>query len=46
MWIDHMHAYVAKWGTLPRFSCFSLKGSHVRLKRMLRNSGGGGKLAA
>ena len=24
-----------------RFSCFSLEGSHVRLKRMLRNRGGG-----
>ena len=39
MWIDHMYAYVAKWGTLARFSCFSLEGSHVRLKRTLRNSG-------
>ena len=41
MWIDHMYAYVAKWGTLVRFSCFGLEG----LKRMLRNSGGG-KLVA
>ena len=40
-----MDAYVAKWGTLGMFSCFSLEGSHVRLKRMLRNNTGG-KLVA
>ena len=40
MWIDHMYAYVARWGTIANFSCFALEGSHVRLKRMLRNSGG------
>ena len=22
MWIHHMYAYVAKWGTFARFSCF------------------------
>ena len=38
-WIDPMYAYVAKWGTLGRLSCPSLHESHVRLKRMLRNSG-------
>ena len=27
-------------GTLARFSCVSLEGSHVRLKRTPRNSGG------
>ena len=40
MWVDHMYAYVARWGTIARFSCFALEGSHVRLKRLLRNSGG------
>ena len=34
-----MYAHVAKWGTLARFSCFSLEGSDVRLKRMVMNSG-------
>ena len=29
MWIEHMYAYVANWGTLARFSCFSLEGSHI-----------------
>ena len=40
MWIDHMYAYVARWGTIAKCSCFALEGSHVRLKRLLRNSGG------
>ena len=40
MCIDHMYAYVARWGTIAKFSCFALEGSHVRLKRLLRNSGG------
>ena len=40
MWIDHMYAYVARWGTIARFSCFALEGSHVRLKRLLGNRGG------
>ena len=44
MWIGHMYAYVARWGTIARFSCFALEGWHVRLKRLLRNSGGGGSL--
>ena len=39
MWIDHMNADMAKWGTSVMFSCFILDGSHVRLKKMLRNSG-------
>ena len=40
MRIDHMYAYVATWGTLGRFNGSHLEGSHVRLKRMGRNSGG------
>ena len=39
MWVHHMYAYVARWGTIARFSCFALEGSHVRLRRLLRNSG-------
>ena len=31
-----MYAYVARWGCIAKFSC----SSHVRLKRLLRNSGG------
>ena len=27
MWIDQMYAYVAKWGTLGRFSSFTLEGA-------------------
>ena len=41
MWVDHMYAYVAWWGTIARFGSFALEGSHVRLKRLLGNSGGG-----
>ena len=40
MWVDHMYAYVARWGTIAKFSCFALEGSNVRLKRLLRHSGG------
>ena len=40
MSIDHMYAYVARWGTIAKFSCFALEGSHVRLRRLLTNSGG------
>ena len=40
MWIDHMYAYVARWGTIVKFSCFALECSHVRLKRLLRKSWG------
>ena len=40
MWVDHMYAYVAGWGTIATFSCFALEGNHVRLKRLLKNSGG------
>ena len=40
MWIDHMYAYVAQWGTIAKFSFYALEGSHMRLKRLLRNSGG------
>ena len=40
MWMDHMYAYVARWGTIAKFSCLALEDTHVRLKRVLRNSGG------
>ena len=40
LWVDHMHAYACLWRTLARFGCFAVEGSHRRLKRMLRNSGG------
>ena len=40
MWIDHMFAYLCRWGTLARFNSFALEGSNVRLKRLLRNIGG------
>ena len=40
MWIDHMFAYVANWGILGRFSCFSLEGSHVWLNRVQRSGFG------
>ena len=35
-----MYAYVARWGTIAKFGCFVLEGSHVRRKRLLRNSRG------
>ena len=37
MWMDHMFAYLCRWGNLARFNCFALEGSHVRLKRLPRN---------
>ena len=40
MWINHMFAYLCRWGTLARFNCFALEGSRVRTKRLLRNIGG------
>ena len=40
MWIGHMFAYLCRWGTLARFSCFALEGSHTQLKRLVRKSGG------
>ena len=40
LWINHMYFFAKKWRTLSKFSCFALEGSHRRLKRMLRNSGG------
>jgi hypothetical protein len=40
MWVDHMYAYVARWGTIARFSCFALEGSHVRLNGCLGIVGG------
>ena len=40
LWVDHVWAYAARWRMLARFSCFAMEGSHRRLKRMLRNSGG------
>ena len=39
-WIDHMHFFARKWRTLSKFFCFAMEGSHRRLKRTLRNSGG------
>ena len=40
LWIDHMYYFAKKWRMLSKFSCFAMEGSHRRLKRMLRNSGG------
>ena len=40
LWIDHMYYFAKKWRMLSKFSCFTMEGSHRRLKRMLRNSGG------
>ena len=40
MWIDHMFACLCRWGTLAKFNYFALEGSHVQLKRLIRNSGG------
>ena len=40
MWIDHTYAYVARWGTIAKYTCFAFEGSRVRLKRLLRNSRG------
>ena len=40
LWIDHMYYFAKKWRILSKFSCFAMEGSHRRLKRMLRNSGG------
>ena len=39
MWIDHMFAYLCRWGTLATFNCFAFQGSHLRLKRLLWNCG-------
>jgi hypothetical protein len=44
LWVDHLYAFARKWRTLARFACFVVEGSHRRLKRMLRNSGGVGML--
>ena len=40
LWIDHLYYFAKKWRILSKFSCFAMEGSHRRLKRMLRNSGG------
>ena len=40
LWIDHMYCFANKWRILSKFSRFAMEGSHRRLKRMLRNSGG------
>ena len=40
LWIDHMYYFTKKWRILSKFSCYAMEGSHRRLKRMLRNSGG------
>ena len=39
-WIDHMYFFARQWRSRYKFSCFAMEGSHRRLKRMLRNSGG------
>lgn len=44
LWVDHLYAFAREWRTLSRFACFVVEGSHRRLKRMLRNSGGVGVL--
>ena len=40
LWIDHMYFFALQCRTPSKFSCFAMEGSHRRLKRMLRNSGG------
>ena len=40
LWIDHMYFFARQWRNLSKFSCFAMKGSHRRLKRMWRNSAG------
>ena len=40
LWIDHMYFFARTWRILSKFSCFAMEGSHRRLKRMLRHSGG------
>ena len=40
LWIDHMYYFAKKGRILSKFSCSAMEGSHRRLKRMLRNSGG------
>ena len=35
-----MYFFASQWGTLSKFSCFAMEGSHRRLKRMLRKSRG------
>ena len=40
VWIDHMYFFARKWRILSKFSCFAMEGSHHKLKRTLRNSGG------
>ena len=38
--IDRMYFFAKKWRIVSQFSCFAMDGSHRRLKRMLRYSGG------
>ena len=40
LWIDHMYYFAKKWRILSKFSRLAMEGSHRRLKRMSRNSGG------
>ena len=40
LWVDHMYFFAYKWRILSKILCFAMEGSHRRLKRMLRNSGG------
>ena len=35
-----MYFFAKKWRILSKFSYFAMEGTHRRLKRMLRNSGG------
>ena len=35
-----MYLFARTWRILSKFSCFAMEGSHRRLKRMMRNSGG------
>ena len=34
LWIDHMYFFASQWRYLSQFSCFTMEGSHRRLKRM------------
>ena len=40
LWMDHMYFFALHWRTLSKFACFTMEGSHLRLKRMLCNTRG------
>ena len=40
LWIDHMYYFAKRWRFLSKICYFAMEGSHRRLKRMLRKSGG------